>query len=60
MNKKAYQQPRLHTVNIKQQPLLQVSVKSVGGNADLKYNGGGSGPARARSVSDEDWEDEEW
>ena len=60
MNKKAYQQPRLHTVNIKQQLLLQNSIQSVSSNAGVGYGGGGSGPARARSVSDEDWEDEEW
>ena len=36
MNKKAYQQPRLHTVNIEQQPLLQDSITSVSGNAGLK------------------------
>ena len=55
MNKKAYQQPRLHTVNIEQQPLL---ITSVGGNANLNSSiSAGSGPARSRSYSD--WDDEE-
>jgi len=57
MNKKAYQQPRLHTVNIEQQPLLQDSITSVGGNAGLNSISAGSGPARSRSYSD--WDDEE-
>ena len=56
MNKKAYQQPWLHTVNIEQQPLLQIT--SVGGNANLNSSiSAGSGPARSRSYSD--WDDEE-
>ena len=58
MNKKAYQQPRLHTVNIEQQPLLQDSITSVSGNAGLHSSiSAGSGPARSRSYSD--WDDEE-
>ena len=58
MNKKAYQQPRLHTVNIEQQPLLQDSITSVSGNAGLNSSiSAGSGPARSRSYSD--WDDEE-
>ena len=58
MNKKAYQQPRLHKVNIEQQPLLQTSITSVDGNADLSSSiSAGSGPARSRSYSD--WDDEE-
>lgn len=57
MNKKAYQQPRLHIVNIQQQPLLQDSVRSVSGNAGFKPNiSGGTVPARGRSLSD--WDDE--
>ena len=58
MNKKAYQQPRLHTVNIEQQPLLQDSITRVYGNADLNPRiSGSNGPARGRSYSD--WDDEE-
>ena len=57
MNKKAYQQPRLHTVNIEQLPLLQDSITSVGGNAGLNPRiSGGNGPARGRSY--DDWDDE--
>ncbi len=58
MKKKTYQQPRLHTVNIEQQPLLQNSVKRIGSNADFNPDiSGGSGPARGRSY--DDWDDEE-
>ena len=32
-------------------------VRSVNGNADIDYGGGGSDPARARSYRDIDWDD---
>ena len=56
MNKKAYQKPALQavTINIRHQ-LLNTSVNNVAGGT-LKYGGGGSGPARARSF--DDWDDE--
>ena len=62
MNKKAYQQPQLHIVRIQQsQMLLQASVTSVStnltGNADLNYDGGGSGPARVLKYNPVEWED---
>ena len=43
------------TINIRHQ-LLNNSVDNVAGGT-LKYGGGGSGPARARSF--DDWDDEE-
>ena len=32
-------------------------VRGIGGNADVDYGGGGSGPARARSFGGIDWDD---
>lgn len=60
MNKKTYQQPRLHIVRIHQAQIICASdVTSVSSNADLDYYGGGSEPARARQNSGTDW-DNEW
>lgn len=60
MNKKAYQQPRLHTViiHIKNHLLDASPVRNVeSGDADINYSGGGSGAARVRqhNVWDDDW-----
>ena len=59
MKKKPYQQPRLHTVNINIETLMQTaSVNGVDGNAGLTLSKtGGSGPARGRESSD--WFDDE-
>ena len=32
-------------------------LRSIGGNGDVDYGGGGSGPARARSNGGIDWDD---
>ena len=32
-------------------------LRSIGGNGDVDYGGGGSGPARARSHGGIDWDD---
>lgn len=46
-------------VTLQQQSIICSSpVRSVSGNADLGYGGGGSGPARARQHSGFDWDDE--
>ena len=46
-------------VTLQQQSIICSSpVRSVSGNADLDYGGGGSGPARARQHSGFDWDDE--
>jgi len=60
MNKKAYQKPALQAVKIQQTSIICTSnsVSSVNSNADLNYGGSGSGPARARSHSGIDWDDE--
>ena len=59
MNKKQYQQPKLHVVNIiNDNLLLDGSVKSVRSNAGLNYGGaGGSESARGRESAD--WADDE-
>jgi len=59
MNKKQYQQPQLHVVNIiNDNPLLADSFRRVQGNAGLNYGGaGGSGSARGRESAD--WADDE-
>ena len=61
MNKKAYQQPQLHCVNIRvENCLLAGSASKVAGNAEFKENiSAGSGEARSRSFDDDDWFDEE-
>ena len=66
MNKKVYQQPRLHIVNLHCTQLIMVSggAKTVSSNAELHGAGsggtitGGSGVARGRrSLWDEEEED---
>ena len=59
MNKKQYQQPQLHVVNIIIENLLQAdSFRKVKGNAGLNYGGaGGSESARGRESAD--WADDE-
>lgn len=57
MKKQAYQQPRLHTVNIHMENLLQIvsqTSNNVGINATIQ---GGSGPSRGRESSD--WFDDD-
>ena len=57
--KKTYQKPTMMVVTLQQQSIICSSpVRSVSGNADLGYGGGGSGPARARQHSGFDWDDE--
>ena len=63
MNKKTYQQPRLHIVRIHQAQIICTSkVTTVSSNLPgddaIDYGGGGSGPARARSHGGIDWDDE--
>lgn len=59
MNKKAYRQPSMTEVEIMQEALLQDgSVTRMSTNANLKYGGGGKGPARSGS-HDGSWDDEE-
>ncbi len=58
MNKKAYQQPQLHCVNIRVENLLQASVSGVSSNVGFSDKVlGGSGSARSRGF--DDWDDEE-
>ena len=46
-------------VTLQQQGIICASdVSSVSGNGGMDYDGGGSGPARARQHSDIDWDDE--
>ncbi len=56
MKKKNYITPSLkeHPF-VHRRHLLSESVTNTGGNADLNYAGGGSGPARSRSA-DGNWE----
>ena len=57
--KKTYQQPTMMVVKLQQQGIICTSgVRSVSGNADIDYGGGGSGPARARQHNGIDWDDE--
>ena len=58
--KKMYMKPTMMVVTLQQQGIICTSpVTSVNGNADMDYDGGGSGPARARQHSGFDW-DNEW
>ena len=59
--KKTYLQPTMMVVRLQQQSIICTSndVSRVSGNTDLDYAGGGTGPARARSYGDTDW-DNEW
>jgi len=57
--KKTYLQPTMMVVTLQQQGIICASdVSSVSGNGGMDYDGGGSGPARARQHSDIDWDDE--
>ena len=48
-------------VKLQQHGIICTSdVRSVNGNADLDYGGGGSGPARAPRHRGTDWDDYEW
>ena len=56
--KKTYLQPTMMVVRLQQQSIICTSpVRSVSGNADLNYDGGGTGPARVRQHNAMDWED---
>ena len=57
--KKTYLQPAMMVVTLQQQGIIctSTSVSRVSGNADLNYDGGGSGPARVRQHNAMDWED---
>ncbi len=58
--KKNYQTPAMKTVEVKMDSLCGDTVseiKSLGGNASLKYGGGDSGAARGRQGST--WDDDE-
>lgn len=58
--KKNYQKPTMNVVKIQhQQHLLAGSIDSVdGGDTDINYGGGSSGPARARSFDGwDDWDE---
>lgn len=57
MNKKQYQQPQLHVVNIIIENLLGGSVRNVKSNVSMGYGGRGSGSARGRESAD--WADDE-
>ena len=51
MKKQAYQQPRLHTVNIHMENLLQI-VSQTSNNVGITLSKtGGSGPSRGRESS---------
>jgi len=51
--------PTMMVVKLQQQGIICTSdVSRVSGNADLNYDGGGNGPARARQHSGIDWDDE--
>ena len=57
--KKKYMKPTMMVVTLQQQSIICTSdVSRVSGNADLNYDGGGNGPARARQHSGIDWDDE--
>jgi hypothetical protein len=58
---KEYMKPATQVVEIHQRSgILSGSVNGVDGNASLRYGGGGSGPARARSFDgcDDSWNEE--
>ena len=54
--KRIYQKPFIINIHIQTTPLLTNSVTDVDGNGDMKYGGGGNGPARSREISD--WDEE--
>lgn len=55
--KKQYQTPAMKAVEVRMASLCDLSVKELGGNADLNYGGGGSGAARGRQS--DAWDDDE-
>ena len=56
--KKKFLKPTIQVVTLQMQGLICTSpLNRVGGNADMGYGGGGSGPARGRSF--DDWDDYE-
>ena len=59
MMKKNYQKPATREVSIQHSGIICASgpVDRIAGNADLNYEGGGSGTARARSF--DAWDDDE-
>ena len=60
MNKKPYQQPQLHCVNIRFENSLLANSFKVAGNAGFNEDiAGGNDYARSRSFDDDDWFDEE-
>ena len=58
--KKQYQKPEQRVVVLQHRcQILAVSeLHGVGGNGDVNYGGGGSGPARARQHGGIDWDDD--
>jgi hypothetical protein len=58
MKKQEYLKPTMKVGTLQQQGIICASdVRSVNGNAGMKYGGAGSGPVRARQHSDIDWDD---
>ena len=62
MKKKTYQQPWLHIERANQSEMICASKvitvsSNLTGDDAIDYDGGGSGPARARSYSGSDWDD---
>ena len=58
--KKNYSKPAMRVVRIQQTKMLCGSIRSVeSGDAGIGYDGGGSGPARARSFGgwDDEWDE---
>ena len=57
--KTTYLKPTMMVVTLQQQGIICTSdLNRVNSNADLNYDGGGSGPARVRQHNAVDWEDE--
>ena len=55
--KKKYQAPIMTAVNVNMKyHLLDGSVTTMGGNANIGYGGGGSGEAKSRGF--DDWDEE--
>ncbi len=56
--KKTYSTPTIEVVTLQQQGIICTSdVRSVNGNADLNYYGGGTGPARVHGRGEVEWDD---
>ena len=57
--KKIYMKPDMKVVKLQHQChiLSGSEVRGIGGNADVDFGGGGSGPARARSFGGIGWDD---